>query len=106
MDKEKQQLPPGFRPLDLEIFEKWALLEARCVALNERCDAVPAIVKVLKEIIDAQREELESMRRRMMKYDDAYYHIFPERLAHDVRLLDQLDALTSKPVSDADSKKG
>lgn len=67
-------------------------------------DKLSDSIKILKSMIDALGDEQQRARLETMKYDDAYYHIFPDRLAHDVKLSDQLDGLTSKPPSDASGK--
>jgi hypothetical protein len=56
------------------------------------------------EIKLLSREQLR-VRHEMMKYDDAYYNIFPDRLAQDVQVHDQIAALTSKPEPKTDPKK-
>jgi hypothetical protein len=79
-------------------YEIFGLIETRLKLLEKTEDWAK---KSLKEVM---REQLR-VRREMMRYDDAYYHVFPERLAQDVRLLNQLGALTSRPDPDADPEK-
>ena len=68
-------------------------------------DDLKPFIEPLKGIIDVQGDQIDGILRDIMRLDQAYYHVFPERLAPDVRLLDQLDALTSKPKPDANPKK-
>jgi hypothetical protein len=74
------------------------------VRLSKNDDLKP-FIEPLKGIIDVQGDQIDGILRDIMRLDQAYYHVFPERLAPDVRLLDQLDALTSKPKPDANPKK-
>jgi ribosomal 50S subunit-associated protein YjgA (DUF615 family) len=74
------------------------------VRLSKNDDLKP-IIEPLKGIVDVHRDQIDGILRDIMRLNDAYYHVFPERLAPDVRLLGQLDALTFKPKPDADPKK-
>jgi hypothetical protein len=105
MEEKNIQLPTGWRPLDLEIFEKLTFLEVKCTILSKRGDDFIEMIKSLRAIIDIQDRAIERLQLDRMKFDEAYYHIFPDRLEQDVRLFDQLEALNSKPVPDVDSKK-
>jgi hypothetical protein len=50
--------------------------------------------------VSDKRENFE-----LIKLKDAYYHVFPERLAQDVKFEKQMDALMAKPSPSADPKK-
>jgi len=80
-DETARKIPAGWRALDLEIFEKMAFLEAWLT-------------------VSDKRENFE-----LIKLKDAYYHVFPERLAQDVKFEKQMDALMAKPSPSADPKK-
>jgi hypothetical protein len=79
-------------------YEIFGLIETR-LKLLEKHDGLAknSLKKILSEQLRVHRE--------MMRFDDAYYHIFPERLPQDIRLFDQLGALTSKPDPDVDPEK-
>jgi hypothetical protein len=49
-------------------------------------------------------EELELMRRKNMRYEEAYYHVFPDRREQDAKIADQLNNVISKPTQIGDSK--
>jgi hypothetical protein len=71
---------------------------------HKRCDGLDGAIRILKRMVDTHTDEWARMRREKMRCDEAYYHIFPERLAQDVKLSDQLDALTSKASPDGEGK--
>jgi len=81
------------------------LVHTRLSILEKHDDGATVMFKSLKSITDVQNEQIERIDRELMKHDDAYYRVFPERLAPDVRLLDQLAALSPKPHPDAEPKK-
>lgn len=62
---------------------------------------LPRIEKRIDDIVAA----IEDLRRRSMRYDIAYYQLFPDRLEQDAKLLDQLDSLVAKSPPDSDSPK-
>ena len=71
-------------------YEIFNLVETRLKILEKHDDdARTALKPIMQEQLRVTRE--------LMRLDDAYYHVFPDRLAQDIRLLDQLASLTSKP---------
>lgn len=49
-------------------------------------------------------EGLEIIKRLSMRYDEAYYRVFPERLDQDARVTAQLRGVLLKPAPDDESK--
>jgi hypothetical protein len=59
------------------------------------------LLRTQKKWADAESDLLRDTRREMTKLRGAYYHVFPERLAQDVRVEEQIEALNGKPHPDA-----
>lgn len=72
--------------------------------LNRQCDCLEGAIRSLKAIVDSNSDLQSHMQREFMKYDDLYYHIFPDRLAQDVRLASQLDKLNPKAAAGDDDE--
>jgi uncharacterized coiled-coil protein SlyX len=56
-------------------------------------------------VIDSHAVAIEALQRVMLRMEDVYYHIFPERLTQDAKFSEQLAALKIKLVPDVDSKE-
>ena len=79
-------------------YEIFGLVETRLKILEKHDDEAQAALKpIMQEQVRVTRE--------LMRLDDAYYHVFPDRLAQDIRVYDQLAALNIKPLPDANPKK-
>lgn len=75
-------------------------------ALGKRADEIAwAAIQRLEKWGKTIAEELEAFRRKAMRYDEAYYRVFPERLEQDVRVGEQFSDIVSKPAPGADSEK-
>ena len=48
---------------------------------------------------------LEVIERRMMRWDEVYYHVFPERRAQDIEVHRQLNDLRQPPKAGDDTKQ-
>jgi len=63
-----------------------------------------ALMEKQKTWAEAESDLLRKTRREMLKLSDVYYHVFPERLAEDVRRLEEQEAVNSNGAPDADKK--
>ena len=70
--------------------------------LQERGEGSWALHKTAKKLLEFHGERLNGIGLDLARLDEAYYHIFPERLKQDVHLQRQLKALRSKQEPDAD----
>ncbi len=77
----------------------------RLIVLEGHKDNHYKMLDHLKAMIDAHTDLIDTLNGDMEKMHDAYYQVFPERLAQDVRFMKQIDAITSKPESGAKPKK-
>ena len=50
-----------------------------------------------KKWAEAESDLLGDTRNEIMKLTEVYYHVFPERLAQDMRVVEQMSA--AKPVT-------
>ncbi|MEJ0051719.1 MAG: hypothetical protein WDN02_11045 [Methylovirgula sp.] len=50
-------------------------------------------------------KDLATIQRQHLRYDEAYYHAFPDRLDQDVKVAEQFGKVILKPDGDDDSKK-
>lgn len=87
-------------------YEIFGLVDTRLKVLERHDGSHNKMVRSIKAIIDVHDGQIERLLREVMRLDECYYHVFPERLAQDARLLNQLASLTSKPTPDAKPKKG
>ena len=62
-----------------------------------------SIVALQMILVDANRA-IDELQRKMQKYDDIYYRIFPERLEKDAQFEEQLRTLKS-PGTGATKKR-
>ncbi len=104
-DKEVVELPEGWRPLDYRIFKKLAIIEAQIFKLFERDKLTTGLMISGEKLRKIQDEHIEILYRDREKLTEVYYQVFPERLAQDLKILKQLDAIKSKAGPDSNPEK-
>jgi hypothetical protein len=82
-----------------------ALADERLKILEKHDECYKNMFEHSKAMIDVHTDQIQSLQRDMMQMRDVYYHVFPERAVQDVRFMDQLDAIISKPNPGADPEK-
>src|ERR1700733_5640004 len=92
-----EQIVERINQNDKSLWEGIKLGDQRMHFIEKNEERSREMMDHLKEMIDAQTAMIESLQRDMLQMRDAYYTVFPERLEQDVRVMRQLDALTSKP---------
>jgi flagellar motility protein MotE (MotC chaperone) len=60
--------------------------------LMKRDDELFELLRLQKEVTFSEADLLRQTRKELAKLRDVYYHVFPERLAEDVRLLEEQEA--------------
>lgn len=64
-----------------------------------------AEIMALQLSVTMMSHELEIIKRQMARWDEVYYHVFPERFSQDMKFEQQLHELKYPPKPDADKKK-
>ena len=86
-----------------------ALMDEKIGKLHDayfrRFDIAEKNISTAFDMLKNHAELINGLQRGMMQMQEAYYKVFPERLAQDARLTEQLDALTGKPFPGADTNK-
>ena len=81
------------------------LAEERFKVLEKHDPCYKSMIEGLRRSVDVHTEQIERLYSQLMRLDDVYYKVFPERLAGDVRFSKQLQSLDLKHSSDAGPKK-
>jgi hypothetical protein len=77
------------------------------VAINlgeRKTQSIFDLLRKQKEWAEAESDLLRKTRHAMSKLRDVYYHVFPERLAEDVRALEAEGEVDTASAADADIK--
>jgi hypothetical protein len=70
--------------------------------LMKRDDDLFELLRLQKAVTEGEADLLRKTRRELVKLRDVYYHVFPERLAEDVRLLEEQEAVNLKAAPDVE----
>lgn len=65
--------------------------------LRRKLKTVFDLMRSQKKWAEAESDLLGDTRNEIMKLTEVYYHVFPERLAQDMRVVEQMSA--AKPVT-------
>ena len=95
------------RAIETELFACVKTLEEFALKAMASERDIANMVKILKaddELHKLHRRSINNINMELEKFEDAYYHVFPDRLKQDVETAEQMDKIQGKS-GDADKPK-